>query len=97
MATHRLDRSVTRARVATRFLARGQRKRFHFELDADAGFEQVLVHLQWPAARGVVAVEDPDMAWHTPEPHALHRERQAVFDDCGPGWIAEFLIHRTPG
>jgi hypothetical protein len=99
VATHRPDHSVTRTRVASKTFARGQRKRCQFELDAEAGFEQILVHLRWPTMRGVQAVpeEDEDMAWHAPEPHALHRERQAVFDDCGPGWIAEFLIHRTPG
>ncbi len=64
-----------------------------FELDEQPGFEQIFIHLSWPASRGLRPVEPDIDSPFTPTTHILQRERSQLVEQMGPGWVEEYLLH----
>jgi DNA-binding NtrC family response regulator len=97
--THHGMSRTPRLAAGKRFVASGQSKHFEFALVDGAGFEQILVHIAWPTSRGIQEIEVADDvevdSFDMPGPHALQKERAALLDEVGPGWIMEYLIQHV--
>ena len=94
LVTHRGEsREPCRPLANRKFIAAGQTRALELELDQEPGFEQILVHVTWPTSRGMRALESEPVPVGSPMPHVLHKERAAVVERAGPGWVEELLVH----
>lgn len=73
-------------------LAIRQTKSIIFQLDDEAGLEQIFVHLSW-SKRGMRLVSSEAEQLVVPAPQVLKKQRMRVLDELGPGWLQEYLVH----
>jgi hypothetical protein len=91
VVTHHRSGAEPRRFVDRKRIHAGQTKSVELALDEQPGFEQILLHLSWPAQRGVVSTPQ-EVELDAPRPHSLQRERARLLEQIGPGWVEEWLV-----